>query len=103
MKVRMLDDGALRFTGPRGKVLESAAPLAGTTSELMRGNEREGHDITPATAVTRWYGKRIDYDLTIAGLLNQAVRGVSAEMSGRHHLRPPLPPASPSSRRAPEF
>ena len=75
VKVRMLDGGGLRFTGPRGKVLEPAVALAGTTGELMRGNRQHGHDITPATAVTRWYGNRIDYDLTIAGLLNQAVRG----------------------------
>ncbi len=79
--VRMLDDGALRFTGPRGQVLEPAVALSGTTSELVRGNRRDGHDIGPATAVTRWCGERIDYDLAIAGLLDQHVRGVSAETS----------------------
>ena len=81
VEVCMLDDGALRFTGPDGKVLEPAVALAGTTSELMHGNRQNGHDITPATAVTRWYGERIDYGLTIAGLLRREFRGVSAEIA----------------------
>ena len=86
VNVRMLDDGALRFTGPHGKVLEPAVALAGTIGELMRGNRQNGHDITPATAVTRWYGKRIDCDLTIAELLNQAVRGNGLTRNDRRNV-----------------
>ena len=75
INVRMLDDGALRFTGPRGKVLGPALAMAGTTRELVRGNRRDGLEIGPQTAVTRWCGEPIDYDLVVACLLDQQVRG----------------------------
>ncbi len=75
VKVRMLDDGALRFTGPRGKIFEPAAAMTGTTSDLVRGNLMDGHEIGPATAVSRWCGGGMLHDLAIGTLLGQLVPG----------------------------
>ena len=80
--VRMLDDGALRFVGARGQRLQAAVSMVGDVAQLVRQHQREGIDIEPATAVTRWCGERLDYDLAVAGLMLQQERAhwnVSAE------------------------
>ena len=83
VQVRMLDDGALRFTGARGQELENAPTVAGDPDALRRAHERKGLDIHPGTAVTRWRGERLDYDLAVWCLMNNrstaSGRGVSAE------------------------
>ena len=73
VKVRMLDDGALRFTGRRGQVFEPAVAMAGSTSELVRGNLVDGHDIGPATTMTRCCGRRMGHELAMGALLDQLV------------------------------
>jgi hypothetical protein len=65
VQVRMLDDGALRFTGARGQELENALPAVGDADALLRAHANDAH-----TAVTRWRGERLDYDLAIWCLMN---------------------------------
>ena len=83
--VRMLDDGALRFTKPSGDYFDSVAagctPPLGDWTELVAGNQALGLRIDQQTAVTRWLGERMDYNVAIETLLFQARRasGVSAE------------------------
>jgi hypothetical protein len=73
--VRMLDDGAMRFTGTLGQPLEAAVITAGDPDELVRRHRSEGPAIDAATAVTRWCGERLDYDMAVDGLLLQQQRG----------------------------
>ena len=82
--VEVLDDGALRFTQPNGRVLESAAPLHGDWKQLPILHEQRGIHINARTAATRWgAGDEMDYGLAIQVLLQQRARGgrVSAETS----------------------
>ncbi len=83
VQVRMLDDGALRFTGARGQALEDALPLSGKADALSRAHAQAGLAIDARTAVTRWCGERLDYDLAIWCLMNNrsttSNRDVSAE------------------------
>ena len=77
--VQTLDDGAFRFVKPDGESFESPAPDPTDWSELVAANTAT---ITPATAVTRWTGERLDFGLAIECLLQQRAKGVSAETSG---------------------
>ena len=70
VQVRMLDDGALRFTGARGQALEDAPPVAGDPDALRHAHAQAGLAIDARTAVTRWCGERLDYDLAIWCQLN---------------------------------
>ena len=84
--VRMLDDGALRFTGTRGQQFEAAMSMAGDADQLACQHRIEGIAIDAATAVTRWCGERLDYDLAVGGLMLEQERGrrdVSAETLSR--------------------
>ena len=87
--IKHLDDGALRFVRPDGESFDSVAPgqkpPACNGSELQHGHQREGMSIDQNTAATRWRGERMDYDLAIHVLLQQARRdkGVAAETSSR--------------------
>ena len=64
---------------PDGESFESPAPDPTDWSELVAANTAT---ITPATAVTRWTGERLDLGLAIECLLQQRAKGVSAETSG---------------------
>ncbi len=80
--VRMLDDGALRFTDAHGRLLEAAPALAGDTDRLLHENRLAGLAIDTETAVTRWLGESMDYSMAVEGLLLQQTRRrrhVSAE------------------------
>ena len=77
--VQTLDDGAFRFVKPDGETFESPAPDPTDWSELVAANTAT---ITPATAVTRWTGERLDLGLAIECLLQQREKRVSAEASG---------------------
>jgi hypothetical protein len=84
VRVEILDDGALRFTYPNGRALESAAPLHGNWKQLPILNEKNGIRIDASTAATRWGGERMDYHLGIGMLLQRraGAEHVSAETSG---------------------
>ena len=74
--VEVLDDGAFRFVRPDGRPFD--------WRNLAQQHRDDGIRITPATAVTRWRGERMDYSLATEVLLAQAHRaraGVSAETS----------------------
>ena len=77
--VQTLDDGAFRFVKPDGESFESPALDPTDWSELVAANTAT---ITPATAVTRWTGERLDLGLAIECLLQQREKRVSAEASG---------------------
>jgi Domain of unknown function (DUF222)/HNH endonuclease len=81
VRVEVLDDGALRFTYPNGRSIDSTAPLHGDWKQLPILNEQHGIHINAKTAATRWGGEKMDYDLGIWALLHLKDRGerVSAE------------------------
>lgn len=84
IRIEMLDDGALRFVKPNGASIDSVAP--GHTQPL--GDWRE---LTrePRAPLARWTGERMDYDLAIEVLMQQARRGkdVPAGTSPAHEGR----------------
>jgi Domain of unknown function (DUF222)/HNH endonuclease len=79
VKIRHLDDGALKFTRPDGDSFESprSAPLG--PGQDWRDTEVTHHPpgtvINENTAATRWRGERMDYDLAIDVLLRKAAKG----------------------------
>jgi hypothetical protein len=75
VRVQVLDDGALRFTGPRGEQFVAAESAVGDADELMREHDREGLEINADTAVTHRFSERRDYGLALESLLMQQVRG----------------------------
>jgi hypothetical protein len=85
--IARLDDGALRFVRPDGRTF--ASPVPGSIKPCPQWRESSvadhppGTAIDPRTATTRWRGERMDYDLAIHVLLQQAARGknISAETS----------------------
>jgi hypothetical protein len=84
--VQVLDDGAFRFIRPDGQSFDSPAPGAPRQvdwMQLVAGQQARQIKITPRTAVTRWQGERLDYELAVDGLLQRAGRAenVSAEAS----------------------
>ena len=87
--IDVLDDGALRFRKPDGESFESIAPehslpLA-NWREVVAGNQRRGLSIDARTAITRWTGDAMDYQIAIDSLLFRERRAarVAAETSDR--------------------
>ncbi|MFT3804358.1 MAG: DUF222 domain-containing protein [Burkholderiaceae bacterium] len=81
--VRVLNDGALRFSDAHGHPFEPAVPMAGDVRQIVLRHRRAGLAIDAGTAVTRWAGERIDYGMAVGGLLAEQARqhrgNVSAE------------------------
>jgi hypothetical protein len=84
--VQVLDDGAFRFVRPDGQSFDSPAP--GTPRQLdwmqlVSAHQARQIKVTPRTAVTRWLGEELDYELAVDGLLQRAKRvdNVAAETS----------------------
>ena len=67
IRVEILDDGAFRFVKPNGVAVDSILP--GFTQPL--GDWKQ---LPAGTLVTRWRGERMDYDLGVDVLLQQARR-----------------------------
>ena len=77
MRIRRLDDGALQFSRPEdGHRYEAEVRSAGSLAALLDEHEREGLQITPQTAATRWCGERMDYGLAVAGLMLKRERAL---------------------------
>jgi len=84
--VQVLDDGAFRFVRPDGQSFDSPAPGAPRQidwMQLVAAHQARQIRITPSTAITRWEGERLDYELAVDGLLQRArsTKNVSAETS----------------------
>ena len=83
--VQVLDDGALRFVRPNGESFDSGAPHhtrpLSDWRHLPKDHNQQGIHIDKTTAITRWRGETMDYDLAIAVLRQHSNRGarVSAE------------------------
>jgi hypothetical protein len=86
MRIRILDDGALRFLKPNGDSFDSIAPghsrPLGDWRELPAHDERRHIQIDAHTAVTQWRGESMDYGLGIAVLLQQARRMAAEAVDG---------------------
>jgi hypothetical protein len=84
--VQVLDDGAFRFVRPDGQSFDSPAPTAPRQldwMQLVAAHQARQIRVTAQTAITRWQGARLDYDIAVDGLLQRAKRTekVSAETS----------------------
>jgi hypothetical protein len=82
--VQLLDDGAFRFVRPDGQAFDSPTPGASRQidwMQLVAAHQARQIRITPSTAITRWQGESLDYELAVDGLLTRAKRteNVSAE------------------------
>jgi hypothetical protein len=67
IRIKILDDGALRFRKPNGVAVDSVAP--GFTQPLGDWTQ-----LPAGTLVNRWAGERMDYGLGVEVLLQQARR-----------------------------
>ena len=63
--------GTINFTLPSGKVIPPcpAPNFRGNVIDLKSGNQRLGLNINPKTPVPSWLGERMDYSITVEGLL----------------------------------
>ncbi len=74
--VQVLDEGEFRFVRPDGTGFDSVAtgsttPL-GDWTQLSRRQAAEGVYVDSSTAVTRWRGERMDYDIAVGALLDRS-------------------------------
>ncbi|MGH8252391.1 MAG: HNH endonuclease signature motif containing protein, partial [Steroidobacteraceae bacterium] len=68
--VQILDDGAFRFVRPDGASFDSPLPATMDWTPETR--------ITPSTAISRWTGEALDYDLAVAWLMQHERRATSS-------------------------
>jgi hypothetical protein len=78
VKIKVLDDGAVRFIQPNGKSLDAPAPSPSDWTSIVARNVELGIVIDQHTAESRWTGERMDYSTAIKWLLGRR-RRVSAE------------------------
>lgn len=88
VKVQVLNDGALRFSGAQGQRFEVSSPTQGDAHTLVCQHRHSGINIDPNTAVTRWCGERMDHGLAIEGLLAQQKRARVREESTTLQITP---------------
>lgn len=69
--VQILDDGAFRFVRPDGQIFDGPVPEPTDWTGLVAA---QPHAITPQTAITRWAGEALDYDLAVAWLMQRQQR-----------------------------
>ena len=71
--VRVLDDGALRFTRPDGRAIpavgEITAVTSGSVAALIAANRQAGLDIDAGTGESLWEGERMDLAMAVEGVL----------------------------------
>ncbi len=72
--VQFLDDGALQFSDAQGKRFEVQTATQGNVQTLICQHQHIGLAIDARTAVTRWCGERMDYDMAVGGLLEEQER-----------------------------
>jgi hypothetical protein len=71
--IQTLDDGALRFVRPDGRSFDSPV-MEGRWTELVAAHDAGQIRITPHTALTRWTGEALDYDLAVSWLMQNDAR-----------------------------
>ena len=76
VRVRMLDDGALVFTDPMGRRIDSAPPMAGEAGWIVARHRAARVPIDAGTASGHWRGERLDLGLAVAGLCEQRAAGM---------------------------
>jgi hypothetical protein len=92
IRVETTAQGGYRFVHPDGRhfeVIRCTEPVDYDGEELARTHAELGIHIDPGTAATRWQGERMDYDLGVWALCQQAerarqdrdTRDVAAEIS----------------------
>lgn len=77
IRVAMTPDGAPRFMRPDGTEFDRVISLDTESydwREIPVRHAAQGIHIDPKTAVTRWCGERMDYDLAVAGLQQDVMR-----------------------------
>jgi hypothetical protein len=74
VQVQLLDDGALRFLDAHGNVFALPDPPDGSVEALRAQQVARGLAVDASTAVNRWGGERIDYDIAVAVLLSRRSR-----------------------------
>jgi len=85
IRVEVVNQNTFRFVRPDGRRFDSTAPGQARPfdwGDLAEQHRDHGIRITPATAVTRWRGERMDYSLAVEALLARARRSredISAE------------------------
>jgi hypothetical protein len=94
--IQVLNDGALRFSMKDGRAFDSLVPTRqaaestrpnenvtrGNWTQLVADLAQSDIVITPKTAVTRWGGERLDYDLAVGVLLHKTHRAAQASVTG---------------------
>ena len=61
--VQRLDDGAFRFTSPRGWTVRPPQPCEASSPDIIVAQNKDlGLAIDFETATAHWHGERIDYD-----------------------------------------
>ena len=72
ISIQVLPDGSWRFVHPDGRHFEIVRCFAAA-------DDWEDFDVQPNAAATRWRGERMDYDLGVWVLCNQALRAKAPE------------------------
>ncbi|MGD9265402.1 MAG: DUF222 domain-containing protein [Lysobacterales bacterium] len=69
--VQNVDDQGVVFTMPDGRVIPEVPEKRsrGNVFAVMSGNQKNGLEITPETAIPRWHGEQIDYETAMEMLL----------------------------------
>jgi Domain of unknown function (DUF222)/HNH endonuclease len=91
VKVQVLNDGALRFSGAQGQRFEPSSPTQGDVTTLVCQHRHHGINIDTRTAVTRWCGERMDHGLAIEVLLAQQERAKARARERERELNEPSP------------
>jgi len=80
VRIRVLDDGAMCFVKADGSPIDRTAPgcmqPVGSWRELCSSHAKERIEIDAETAVSRWAGESMDYDLA-SDVLSQLTRRAS--------------------------
>lgn len=77
--------GGWRFLKPNGEEFEQIRTATSSSyrwSDLQHTHEAHGIHIDSSTAATRWRGERIDYELGVWGLCQQAERAALKRSRG---------------------
>jgi hypothetical protein len=87
IRISMTPEGAPRFVRPDGSEFDRVASIQTASydwREIPVTHAAQGIHIDRKTAVTRWCGERMDYDLAVAALQQQVMRAHQASHHPSH-------------------